>query len=162
MSQSSPTGARRRTLLKTSLAVIAAPAVIGTAKAQSTVTWKVQAHWPKASSSFKDSLEWFAAELSTRTKGRFKMQLFGAGELAKDAEIYNIVRRGVVEMGTLAPAYILNEAEAMGLAYGVPGTFREPWHRRSTRSLRLRKRYAPKRSTFVSVFTRSPVECPGT
>jgi TRAP-type C4-dicarboxylate transport system substrate-binding protein len=119
--------ARRRTFIKSSLAVVAAPALIGTARAQSTVTWKVQAHWPKASSSFKDSLEWFATELSRRTSGRFKMQLFGAGELAKDAEVYNIVRRGVVEMGTISPAYILNEAEAMGLAFGIPGTFREPW-----------------------------------
>lgn len=117
----------RRTLLKSSLAVAAAPAVIGTARAQSSVTWKVQAHWPKASASFKDSLEWFAAELGKRSGGRFKMQLFGAGELAKDREIYNIVSRGVVEMGTMSAAYILGEAQAMGLAYGVPGTLREPW-----------------------------------
>lgn len=119
--------ASRRKLLKSSMAVIAAPALIGTASAQSTVTWKVQAHWPKASASFKDSLEWFATELAARTGGRFKMQLFGAGELAKGGEIYNIVRKGVVEMGTISPAYILGEAEAMGLAYGVPGTLREPW-----------------------------------
>ncbi len=117
----------RRTALKSSVAIAAAPAVIGTARAQSSVTWKVQAHWPKASASFKDSLEWFAAELSRRTGGRFKMQLFGAGELAKDREIYNIVSRGVVEMGTLSAAYILGEAQAMGLAYGVPGSLREPW-----------------------------------
>ncbi len=117
----------RRTILKSSLVLAGAPAVIGTARAQSSVTWKVQAHWPKASSSFKDSLEWFAAELGKRTGGRFKMQLFGAGELAKDREIYNIVRRGVVEMGTLSASYILDEAEAMGLAYGIPGSLREPW-----------------------------------
>ncbi len=117
----------RRNALKSSVALAAAPAVIGTARAQSSVTWKVQAHWPKASASFKDSLEWFAAELSKRTGGRFKLQMFGAGELAKDREIYNIVSRGVVEMGTLSAAYILGEAQAMGLAYGVPGTLREPW-----------------------------------
>ncbi len=117
----------RRTLLKGSVVLAGAPAIIGTARAQSTVTWKVQAHWPKASASFKDSLEWFAAELGRRTGGRFKMQLFGAGELAKDREIYNIVQRGVVEMGTLSAAYILGEAQAMGLAYGVPGSLREPW-----------------------------------
>jgi TRAP-type mannitol/chloroaromatic compound transport system substrate-binding protein len=119
--------ANRRNVIKSSLALAAAPAVIGTARAQSSVTWKVQAHWPKASASFKDSLEWFAAELGKRTGGRFKMQLFGAGELAKDREIYNIVSRGVVEMGTLSAAYILGEAQAMGLAYGVPGSLREPW-----------------------------------
>ena len=117
----------RRNILKTSIAVAAVPVFAGSAQAQATVTWKVQAHWPKASASFKDSLVVFAAELEKRTGGRFKMQLFGAGELAKDREIYNIVRRGVVEMGTLSAAYILGEAQAMGLGYGVPGSLREPW-----------------------------------
>jgi TRAP-type mannitol/chloroaromatic compound transport system substrate-binding protein len=117
----------RRNILKTTLAVAAVPVLAGSAQAQSTVTWKVQAHWPKASASFSDSLEVFAAELEKRTNGRFKMQLFGAGELAKGREIYNIVRRGVVEMGTISAAYILGEAQAMGLGYGVPGSLREPW-----------------------------------
>lgn len=124
----------RRALVKSSLgiaaapaALVAAPAIIGSARAQAKVTWKVQAHWPKASASFKDSLEWLDKELQKRTDGRFKLQMFGAGELAKDAEIYNIVRKGVVEMGTLSAAYILGEAQAMGLAYGVPGSLREPW-----------------------------------
>lgn len=118
---------RRKLLKGTAVAAIAAPAVIGTARAQSTVTWKVQSHWPKASGSFKDSLVVLATELEQRTDGRFKMQLFGAGELAKGREVYNIVRRGVVEMGTISPAYILDESQAMGLMYGVPGTLREPW-----------------------------------
>ena len=37
------------------------------------------------------------------------------------------MRRGVVEMGTLSASYILGEAEAMGLGYGIPGSLREPW-----------------------------------
>lgn len=117
----------RRALIASSIAVAAAPAIIGSAKAQTKVTWKVQSHWPKASASFKDSLEWFSTELGKRSDGRFTMQLFGAGELAKGPEIYNVVRKGVVEMGTLSAAYILGEAQAMGLAYGVPGSLLEPW-----------------------------------
>lgn len=124
----------RRSLIKTSLglaavpaALAAAPAIIGSARAQTKVTWKVQSHWPKASASFKDSLEWFNTELGKRSDGRFKLQMFGAGELAKGGEIFNIVRKGVVEMGTLSAAYILGEAQAMGLAYGVPGSLLEPW-----------------------------------
>ena len=119
----------RRNILKASLAVAATPAIIGTAKAQSQekVTWKVQSHWPKASGSFDDSLGVLAKELEERTGGRFKLETFGAGEIAKDREIYNIVRRGVVPMGTISPAYILGEAQAMGLLYGVPGTLRDSW-----------------------------------
>ena len=117
----------RRTILKGSLAVVAAPAVISSAQAQEKVTWKVQSHWPKASGSFTDSLGALAKELEERTGGRFKLDALGAGEIAKDKEIYNIVRRGVVPMGTISPGYILGEAQAMGLYFGVPGTLRETW-----------------------------------
>ncbi|KIZ35287.1 MULTISPECIES: TRAP transporter substrate-binding protein DctP [Rhodopseudomonas] len=119
--------ASRRSVLTASLAAVAAPALIGSAFAQEKITWKVQAHWPKASGSFNDSLGVLAKELEERTEGRFKLETFGAGEIAKDREIYNIVRRGVVPMGTISPAYILGEAQAMGLLYGVPGTLRESW-----------------------------------
>ncbi len=117
----------RRSVLKASLVVATAPAIISSAHAQEKVTWKVQAHWPKASGSFNDSLGVLAKELDARTGGSFKLEMYGAGEIAKDREIYNIVRRGVVPMGTISPAYILGEAQAMGLLYGVPGTLRESW-----------------------------------
>lgn len=121
------TGISRRRVLAGSAAILAAPALIGTAKAAESVTWKVQSHWPKASASYGDSLEIIAKELEENTGGRFKLQLFGAGEFAKGGEIFNIVRRGVVEMGTISPGYIQGEAPTAGLALGVPGTFREPW-----------------------------------
>jgi TRAP-type mannitol/chloroaromatic compound transport system substrate-binding protein len=114
-------------MLKASLAVAATPVIIHSAHAQEKVTWKVQSHWPKASGSFNDSLGALAKELDARTGGSFKLEMYGAGEIAKDREIYNIVRRGVVPMGTISPAYILGEAQAMGLLYGVPGTLRESW-----------------------------------
>ena len=109
------------------LAVGAGFTVVGQAKAQESVVWKVQSHWPKASASYGDSLQVIADELKEITGGRFTMELYGAGEFAKGAEIFNIVRRGVVEMGTISPGYILGEAPTAGLALGVPGTFREPW-----------------------------------
>tara|TARA_R100000005_G_scaffold96339_1_gene82490 strand:+ start:3370 stop:4413 length:1044 start_codon:yes stop_codon:yes gene_type:complete len=117
----------RRGALAGGAAVLAAPAFIGNASAQAKVTWKVQAHWPKASSSFSESLAIIADELKANTDGQFELQLFGAGEFAKGGEIFNIVRRGVVEMGTISPGYILGEAPSAGLAYGIPGTFREAW-----------------------------------
>src|SRR5690606_12074563 len=84
-------------------------------------------HWPKVSGSFKDSLGVVASELEARTDGRFKLEPLGAGEIAKGGEIYNIVRRGVVAMGTISPAYNLGESELMSQYMGVPGTFRDPW-----------------------------------
>ena len=117
----------RRGALAGGAAALAAPAFIGKAAAAEKVTWKVQSHWPKASSSYGDSLALIAEELKANTDGQFELQLFGAGEFAKGGEIFNIVRKGVVEMGTISPGYILGEAPTAGLALGVPGTFREPW-----------------------------------
>jgi TRAP-type mannitol/chloroaromatic compound transport system substrate-binding protein len=117
----------RRSALAGGAAVIAAPAVIGRAAAAESVVWKVQSHWPKASASYGDSLAVIAKELEDNTEGRFKLELHGAGEFAKGAEIFKIVKRGVVEMGTISPGYIQGEAVTSGLALGVPGTFREPW-----------------------------------
>src|SRR5690606_13897283 len=118
---------KRRNVLKGTLAVAAAPAIITSAKAQAKVTWKVQSHWPKASGSFTDSLGVLAKELEAKTDGRFKLELLGAGEIAKGGEIFNVVRRGVVQMGTTSPAYNLNEAELMSMYMGIPGALREPW-----------------------------------
>jgi len=118
---------KRRNVLKGTLAVAAAPAIITSAKAQSKVTWKVQSHWPKASGSFKDSLGVLAQELEAKSDGRFKLEMLGAGEIAKGGEIFNVVRRGVVQMGTTSPAYNLAEAELMSLYMGIPGTLRDPW-----------------------------------
>ncbi|GHD53702.1 ABC transporter substrate-binding protein [Thalassobaculum fulvum] len=122
-------GLSRRTALATGAALVAAPAFIGSssARAQEKVTWKVQSHWPKASASYGDSLQVIADELAEITKGRFTLNLHGAGEFAKGAEIFQIVKKGVVEMGTISPGYILGEAPMAGLCLGVPGTFREPW-----------------------------------
>ncbi len=117
----------RRGLLAAGTALVAAPAVIGRAHADEKVTWKVQSHWPKASASYGDSLQVIADELKEITKGRFTLQLHGAGEFAKGAEIFQTVKKGIVEMGTISPGYVLGEAPMAGLCLGVPGTFRNPW-----------------------------------
>ncbi len=87
----------------------------------------MQAHWPKVSGTFKQSLLPFAEELLKRTDGRFKLQFLGAGEIAKGAEVFNIVKRGIVPMGTTSPAYNLQENELMALYAGIPGTAQAPW-----------------------------------
>lgn len=122
-------GLSRRKALVAGAALIAAPAIIGSssARAQEKVVWKVQSHWPKASSSYGDSLQVIADELAEITDGRFTMELHGAGEFAKGAEIFQVVKKGVVEMGTISPGYVLGETPTAGLCLGVPGTFREPW-----------------------------------
>ena len=118
----------RRSLLRgAGAAAIATPALVGKGIAQGSVTWRVQSHWPKASSSFSGSLEAMATALEERTDGAFKLELLGDGEFAKGADIYPLVRKGVVPMGTLAASYLQDHAQSANFVYGIPGTFRESW-----------------------------------
>ncbi|WP_420393004.1 TRAP transporter substrate-binding protein DctP [Acuticoccus sp.] len=118
---------RRRVLAGAAAGAVALMALGTTAAAQESVTWRVQSHWPKASASFDDSLQVLADQLKERTEGRFTLELFGAGEFAKGPEIYNLVRRGVVEMGTTSPSYLQDEAQTYAFAMGIPGSLREEW-----------------------------------
>lgn len=118
---------RRSVLSGAAVAAVVSPALVGKAIAAGEVTWRVQAHWPKASSSFDDSLGVVAKLLEEKTEGAFKLEPLGAGEFAKGPDIYNIVRRGVVPMGTVSPSYISDQAEAATFIYGIPGTLRHAW-----------------------------------
>lgn len=120
-------GQQRRNILKGTLALAAAPAIITSARAQTRIRWKVQAYYPKSSASFKDSLGVLNSELEARTDGRFQLDPLGVGEIATGPEIFNVVRRGVVPMGATYPGYNLGEAQLMGMYAGIPGTLREPW-----------------------------------
>jgi TRAP-type mannitol/chloroaromatic compound transport system substrate-binding protein len=102
-------------------ALIAAPAT-----AQETITWKVQSHWPGASSSFEDSLGRLKDVLAERTNGRLELQLFESGSLFKPTETFNAVSRGILEMGTISPAYAQDEISLAGVASGLPLAFHTP------------------------------------
>lgn len=118
---------RRMLMRGTAAGLLAAPALVGKGLAAGAVTWRVQSHWPKASSSFTGSLVALANEVARRTDGAFKLVLLGDGEFAKGADIYNIVRKGVVPMGTFSPSYVQDNAQAASFMYGIPGTLRESW-----------------------------------
>lgn len=92
-----------------------------------TVTWRVQSHWPQASSSYGDSLEYLRDVLAERSDGRFQLELHPAGSLFGHDEIFNSVRRGIIPMGTISPAYIIGEVTTAGIANGLPNAFQETW-----------------------------------
>ena len=96
------------------------------AQAQET-TWRVQSHWPSSSSSYADSLERIAGILEERTEGRLTLQLHEAGALVPAEDIFDAVSRGVVQMGTISPAYVRDKIEVAGIASGLPFAFREVW-----------------------------------
>jgi TRAP-type C4-dicarboxylate transport system substrate-binding protein len=92
-----------------------------------TVTWRVQSHWPQSSSSYGDSLEYLRDVLAERTDGRLQLELHAAGSLFGHDEIFNAVRRGVIQMGTIFPGYIMGEVSTAGIAFGLPNAFQNTW-----------------------------------
>lgn len=119
---------RRRTVLAGGAAAIGAAAFPIPAIAQDkSVTWRVQSHWPRASSSFKDSLELLRNNLDKRTNGRLKIEPFEAGALFGATETFGAVKRGAIPMGTISPAYIIGDVSTAAIANGLPGAFRDIW-----------------------------------
>lgn len=112
-----------------SASILSAALVIpGIAFAQDkSVTWRVQSHWPSSSSSYEDSLVRIKSIIEKRTEGRVKLQLFEAGALFKAPEIFNAVSRGVIQMGTISPAYAQDKMSLAGIASGLPFAFRNVW-----------------------------------
>ncbi|HCE38421.1 MAG: twin-arginine translocation pathway signal protein [Alcanivorax sp.] len=95
--------------------------------AEDTITWKVQSHWPGSSSSYKDSLERIKRVIEERTDGKLELQLYEAGALFKAQETFNAVSRGVIQMGTISPAYAQDKMTLAGIASGMPFAFRNVW-----------------------------------
>ncbi len=95
--------------------------------AQEKITWRLQSHWPSASSSFKDSLGRLQRELGACTKGQMVLELHEAGALFPAKEIFPAVKRGVIQMGTISPAYLPETVSTAGIASGLPFSFRNVW-----------------------------------
>lgn len=101
------------------------PSVVSAEEA--VTTWRVQSHWPAGQSAYKSSLVRIKNVIEERTDGRLRLELHGAGALFKAPEIFNAVSRGVIEMGTILPAYAQDKMTLAVIASGLPFAFREPW-----------------------------------
>jgi len=95
--------------------------------ADNVIKWRVQSHWPAASSSYKASLQVLADRLKERTNGRLILEPFPSGALVPAKEIFNAVKRGMIQMGTISPAYIRDQVEVAGIAAGLPFAFKNVW-----------------------------------
>lgn len=97
------------------------------ASAEESFTWKVQSHWPGASSSYEDSLVRLQRLLEERTDGRLQLELFESGALFKPKDTFNAVSRGILQMGTISPSYAQDKMTLAGIASGLPFAFRNVW-----------------------------------
>jgi TRAP-type mannitol/chloroaromatic compound transport system substrate-binding protein len=120
----------RKTIVTAAVAAAAATIMLpgqGVAQDKDVIKWRVQSHWPSASSSYTDSLKLLKDRLEERTNGRLVLELHEAGALFKAKETFNAVSRGVIQMGTISPAYVRDKIEVAGIASGLPFAFRNVW-----------------------------------
>ncbi|GAA3956353.1 TRAP transporter substrate-binding protein DctP [Allohahella marinimesophila] len=118
---------KRLVTATTAVALAASSAFVPSALAADTIKWKVQSHWPSSSSSYQDSLVRLKKIIEERTDGRLQLDLFEDGALFKAKETFNAVGRGIVQMGTISPAYAQDKMSLAGIASGLPFAFRNVW-----------------------------------
>lgn len=95
--------------------------------ADEVIKWRVQSHWPASSSSYKASLLVLAERVKEKTNGRLILEPYASGSLVPAKEIFNSVKRGMIQMGTISPAYIRDQVEVAGIAAGLPFAFKNVW-----------------------------------
>jgi TRAP-type mannitol/chloroaromatic compound transport system substrate-binding protein len=95
--------------------------------ADKVIKWKCQVHWPVASPSYKDSLLKIVDIMKAKTNGRLIIEPYAAGSLLPAKEIYNGVKRGMIEMGGTATSYFREQIPVGGVSAGLPYSFRDIW-----------------------------------
>jgi len=95
--------------------------------AQDVIKWRCQVHWPAASVSYKDSLLVVIERLKERTNGRLVIEPYAAGALVPAKEIFNAVKRGMIEIAITSSAYPRDQVPLMNVASGLPFNFQNVW-----------------------------------
>lgn len=98
-----------------------------TAQAQDVITWRCPAHFPAASSSFKDSVQFVSALIKERTEGRLIIEPYAAGSLIPGPEVFNAVKRGMVPIGMTSSAYDMARVPILNVVAGLPLNFAAEW-----------------------------------
>lgn len=129
-----PNNIMRKALFAGSIVVLAGIVLLamlsvgGTALAAEKVyTWKCPAHWPMASSSYKDSLQVVAERIKKRSNGRLIIEPYPAGALIPAKENFNAVKRGMVPMAITSAAYDLAQVPLLNVNSGLPLNFGDVW-----------------------------------
>lgn len=95
--------------------------------ADDVIKWRCQVHWPSASVSYKDSLLVVIDRLKKRTNGRLIIEPYAAGSLVPSKEIFNAVKRGMIEIAVTSASYPRDQVPLMSVASGLPLNFGNVW-----------------------------------
>lgn len=116
----------RRNALKAGLASSIATAAIAppVVRAQSTTTWRMQTLWDGGTTAQKFE-EKFVARVAELTGGRFKINLFSAGQIAPPAQAFDAVRGGAFEMMKTFDGYEAGKIPSLAFTSTIPFGFPE-------------------------------------
>ncbi|MBP2234610.1 tripartite ATP-independent transporter DctP family solute receptor [Sinorhizobium kostiense] len=95
-----------------------------TAEAQTALKW---AHVYETSEPFHTESVWAAEEIGKRTEGRYKIDVFPASQLGKEADINQGLKLGTVDIIISGSSFAAREYAPIGVTY-FPYTFRDPAH----------------------------------
>lgn len=111
--------------LKTVLGATAAVlATAFAAQAQTALKW---AHVYETSEPFHTESVWAAEEIGKRTDGRYKIDVFPASQLGKEADINQGLKLGTVDIIISGSSFAAREHAPIGVTY-FPYIFRDPSH----------------------------------
>ena len=109
------------TLAGAAAAALATPMI---ASAQATVTWRMQALWDGGTTPQKYE-EKFVARIAELTGGRFKINLFAAGQIVPAAQAFDAVRGGAFELMKTFDGYEAGKIPAFAFTSTLPFGFPE-------------------------------------
>jgi TRAP-type mannitol/chloroaromatic compound transport system substrate-binding protein len=119
---SKQTVTRRNMLVATGAGALAAPMIIGSAKAQATVSWKMATAWP-GGPLMDIGAKAFAERIELLSDGRFKVQVFPGGALGNALKVPETVKNGVAECGHTWMGYDWGADTTTCLFGGYAGSF---------------------------------------
>lgn len=121
-------GKTRRGLIKSALVGAAAAGVaipqLARAQSQPSVTWRMQALWDPGTTPQKFE-ERFVARVAELTGGRFKINLFAAGQIVPAAQAFDAVRGGAFELMKTFDGYESGKIPAFSFTSTIPFGFQE-------------------------------------
>ena len=110
--------------MKTLVGAAALMASAFAAQAQTTLKW---AHVYETSEPFHTESVWAAEEIAKRTEGRYKVDVFPASQLGKEADINQGLKLGTVDIIISGSSFASRDFKPIGVTY-YPYIFRDPSH----------------------------------
>ena len=97
------------------------------AAADEVIKWRIQGHTPPVGAHFQHGLQAVADKVKQRSNGRFVIETFGVGSFVPAKEIFNAVRRGMLEGGFTSSGFIQNQVPLAAVSNGLPFGLLDTW-----------------------------------